>query len=75
MNRRLSTALMLTLPDGTDGFVVYLDASRIGLGCVLNQNEKVIACSSRKLKIHEKYYPTHVLELAALVFAHNIWRN
>ncbi|KAH0650386.1 hypothetical protein KY284_030298 [Solanum tuberosum] len=62
---RLTSALMLTLPEGTDCFVVYCDASRIGLGCVLIQNGKVIAYASRQLKVHEKNYPTHDLELAA----------
>ncbi|WMV24783.1 hypothetical protein MTR67_018168 [Solanum verrucosum] len=56
---------MLTLPEGTDGFVVYFDASRAGLGCILMQNCKVIAYSSRQLKIHEKNYPTHDFELVA----------
>ncbi|KAH0765186.1 hypothetical protein KY285_001057 [Solanum tuberosum] len=72
---RLTSASVLTLSEGTDGFVVYCDASRIGLGCVLIQNEKVIAYASRKLKIHEKNYPTHELELAAVVFALEIWRH
>ncbi|WMV30001.1 hypothetical protein MTR67_023386, partial [Solanum verrucosum] len=62
----LASALMFTLPEGTDGFVVYCDASRIGLGFVLMQNRKVIAYASRQLKIHEKYYPTHDLDLAAV---------
>ncbi|WMV42351.1 hypothetical protein MTR67_035736, partial [Solanum verrucosum] len=55
---------MLTLSEGTQGFVVYCDASRVGLGCVLLQNGKVIAYASRQLKVHEKNYPTHDLELA-----------
>ncbi|WMV41089.1 hypothetical protein MTR67_034474 [Solanum verrucosum] len=66
---------MLTLLDGTDGFVVYCDASRIGLGCVLMQNGKVIAYASRQIKVHEKNYPTHDLELVAVVFALKIWRH
>ncbi|WMV54789.1 hypothetical protein MTR67_048174, partial [Solanum verrucosum] len=53
---------VLSLSEGTDGFVVYSDAYRIGLGCVLMKNGKVIAYASRKLKIHEKNYPTHNLE-------------
>ncbi|WMV24008.1 hypothetical protein MTR67_017393 [Solanum verrucosum] len=48
---------------------------RIGLGCVLTQNGKVIAYASRQLKTHEKNYPTHDLKLAAVVFALNIWRH
>ncbi|WMV46027.1 hypothetical protein MTR67_039412 [Solanum verrucosum] len=66
---------VLTLPEGTDGFVVYYDASRIGLGCVLMKNGKFIAYASRKLKVHEKNYPTHDLELAAVVFALKIWTH
>ncbi|WMV40907.1 hypothetical protein MTR67_034292 [Solanum verrucosum] len=72
---RLTFALVLTLPDGTDGFVVYCDVSRIGLGCVIMQNGKVIAYASRQLKIHEKNYPTHDVELVAVVFALKIWRH
>ena len=65
----------MTLPEGTDGIVVYRDASRIGLGCVLMQNGNVIAYASRQLKVHEKNYPTHDLELPAVVFALKIWRH
>ncbi|KAH0655603.1 hypothetical protein KY285_030485 [Solanum tuberosum] len=72
---RLTSTPVLTLLEGTDGFVVYCDASRVGLGCVLMQHEKVIAYASRQLKIHEKNYPTHDLELAAIVFALKIWRH
>ena len=63
------TALVLALPSGKDGYVVYSDASRQGLGCVLMQNDRVIAYAVRKLKKHEENYPTHDLELAAVVFA------
>ena len=72
---RLTKAPVLTLPEGSDGFVVYCDASRVGLGCVLMQNGKVIAYASRQLKVHEKNYPTHDLELAAVVYALKIWRH
>ncbi|WRX13019.1 Reverse transcriptase [Theobroma cacao] len=51
------------------------DASKLGLGCILMQNEKVIAYASRQLKKHEMNYPTHDLELAAVVFALKIWRH
>ena len=60
---------MLTLPDGVDGFMVYCDTYRVGLGCVLMRKGKVIAYASRQLKPHEKNYPTHDLELAAVVFS------
>ncbi|KAH0651615.1 hypothetical protein KY284_031527 [Solanum tuberosum] len=72
---RLTSAPVLTLPKGTDGFVVYCDASRMGLGCVLMQNGKITAYASRQLKVHEKNYPTHDLELAVVVFALKIWRH
>ncbi|WMV41244.1 hypothetical protein MTR67_034629, partial [Solanum verrucosum] len=61
---RLTFAPVLTLPEGRDGFVVYCDASRVGLRCVLMQNSKVIAYASRQHKVHENNYPTHDLELA-----------
>jgi len=55
--------------------VVYCDASKMGLGGVLMQNRQVVAYGSRKLKVHEKNYPTHDLELTAVVFVLKIWRN
>jgi len=73
LKNRLTSAPVLTLPEDTDEFVVYYDASRVGLGCVLMQWGKVIAYSSRQLKVHEKNYPTHDLKLAAVVFAFKIW--
>ena len=72
---RLTSALVLALPNGRDGFVVNNDDSRQGLGCVLMQNDRVIAYASRQLKKHEENYPTHDLELAAVVFALKIWRH
>ncbi|KAI3748391.1 hypothetical protein L6452_11427 [Arctium lappa] len=75
LKEKLSTAPILTLPEGTEGFVVYSDASKLGLGCVLMQQGKFIAYASRQLKDHEKRYPTHDLELAAVVFALKIWRH
>ncbi|KAH0732763.1 hypothetical protein KY289_003951 [Solanum tuberosum] len=75
LKKRLTITPVLTLPEGTQGFVVYCDASRIGLGCVLKQNGKVIAYASKQLKVHEKNYPTHDPELAAVVFALKIWRH
>ncbi|GKB04120.1 putative reverse transcriptase domain-containing protein [Tanacetum coccineum] len=64
-----------TLPNGPEDFVVYCDASGLRLGCVLMQRGKVIAYASRQLKIHEKNYATHDLELGAVVFALKIWRQ
>jgi hypothetical protein len=75
LKKKLTTAPMLALPSGHGGFVVYSDASGTGLGCVLMQNGKVIAYASHQLKIHERNYPTHDLELAAVVFALKIWRH
>ncbi|KAH0695075.1 hypothetical protein KY285_022172 [Solanum tuberosum] len=73
LKKRLITTPVLTLPEDTQGFVVYCDASRVGLGCVLMQNRKIIAYASRQLNVHEKNYPTHDLELAAVVCALKIW--
>ncbi|GJT30364.1 putative reverse transcriptase domain-containing protein [Tanacetum coccineum] len=72
---KLCSAPILALPQGAENFIVYCDASHKGLGVVLMQNEKVIAYASRQLKIHEKNYTTHDLELGAVVFALKIWRH
>ncbi|GJR34642.1 putative reverse transcriptase domain-containing protein [Tanacetum coccineum] len=64
---KLCNAPVLALPDGLEDFVVYCDASGIGLGCVLMQRGKVIAYASRQLKIHEKNYTTYDLELGAVI--------
>ncbi|GJS36691.1 putative nucleotidyltransferase, ribonuclease H [Tanacetum coccineum] len=72
---KLCNAPVLALLDGPEDFVVYCDASGLGLGCVLMQRGKVIAYASRQLKIHEKNYTTHDLELGAVVFALKIWRH
>ena len=71
----MTTAPILTLLSGSEGFVVYTDTSSVGLGCVLMQNDKVIAYGSRQLKDHEKNYATHDLELAMVVFALKMWRH
>ncbi|GKC72073.1 putative reverse transcriptase domain-containing protein [Tanacetum coccineum] len=65
----------MALPEGSENFVVYCDASRKGLCAVLMQREKVIAYASHQLKIHEKNYTTHDLELGAVVFALKMWRH
>ncbi|GJU13523.1 putative reverse transcriptase domain-containing protein [Tanacetum coccineum] len=72
---KLCNAPILAIPDGLEDFVVYCDASGIRLGCVLMQRGKVIAYASRQLKIHEKNYITHDLELGVVVFALKIWRH
>ncbi|GJR49707.1 putative nucleotidyltransferase, ribonuclease H [Tanacetum coccineum] len=75
LKSKLCDAPILSLPDGVEDFIVYCDASNRGLGCVLMQRNKVIAYASRQLKIHEKNYTTHDLELGAVVFALKIWRH
>ena len=75
LNKRLTTAPVLTLPDQSKRFTVYCDASKEGLGCVLMQEGRVIAYASRQLRRHELNYPTHDLELAAVVHALKIWRH
>ena len=73
LKQRLVTAPVLIIPSNLGGFVIYSDASRKGLGCVLMQHGKVIAYASCQLKSYEQNYPTHDLELAAVVFALKIW--
>jgi len=75
LKERLTTSPVLILPDPTKPYVVYCDASRQGLGCVLMQDRKVVAYASRQLRKHEENYPTDDLELAAIVFALKIWRH
>jgi len=68
LKKQLATTLVLILPKFDEPFVVYCDASELGLGGVLMQDGKVVAYASRQLRIHERNYPTHDLELAAVVF-------
>ncbi|EOY26510.1 DNA/RNA polymerases superfamily protein [Theobroma cacao] len=75
LKNRLTSAPILTLSVSEKEFVVYSDAPKLGLGCVLMQDEKVIAYASRQLMKHETNYLTHDLELAAVVFALKIWRH
>ncbi|GJU24962.1 putative reverse transcriptase domain-containing protein [Tanacetum coccineum] len=75
IKQKLCSAPIPALPEGSKDFVVYCDASYKGLGDVLMQREKVIAYASRQLKIHEKNYTTHDLELGSVVFALKIWRH
>ncbi|KAA0032426.1 pol protein [Cucumis melo var. makuwa] len=75
LKQKLVTEPVLTVPDGLGSFVIYSDASKKGLGCVLMQQGKVVAYASRQLKSHEQNYPTHDLELAVVVFALKIWRH
>nr|GEX84478.1 putative reverse transcriptase domain-containing protein [Tanacetum cinerariifolium] len=75
LKQKLSSAPILALPEGSEDFIVYCDASNKGLGTMLMQREKVISYASRQLKIHEKNYATHNLEFGAVVFALKIWRH
>ncbi|GJS26981.1 ribonuclease H-like domain-containing protein [Tanacetum coccineum] len=72
---KLCEAPILALPEGNDDFLVYCDPSHQGLGAVLMQREKVIAYASRQLKPNEENYTTHDLELGAVAFTLNIWRQ
>ena len=67
------TVPVLTVPEISEEYVIYSDASKNGLGCVLMQHGKVVAYASRQLKEYEDNYPTHDLELAAVVFTLKIW--
>nr|GEY55485.1 retrotransposon protein, putative, Ty3-gypsy subclass [Tanacetum cinerariifolium] len=73
--KKLCSAPILALPKGSEDFVVYCDASHKGLSAVLMQIGKVIAYALRQLKIHEKNYTTHDLELRSVVFALKSWRH
>ncbi|KAL0403807.1 UNVERIFIED_CONTAM: Transposon Ty3-I Gag-Pol polyprotein [Sesamum radiatum] len=75
LKQRLASAPVLTLPTEVGSFTIFSDASKNGLGCVLMQGDKVMAYASRQLKPYEQNYPTHDLELAAVVFALKIWRH
>ena len=75
LKHRLTNAPILALPEGTEDFEVYCDASKLGYGCVLMQRKKVIAYASRQLKKHEENYTTHDQELGAIIFALKIWRH
>ncbi|GJU52679.1 putative reverse transcriptase domain-containing protein [Tanacetum coccineum] len=71
----MNRCVILPYRGTSENFVVYCDASHKGLGAVLMQREKVIAYASRQLKVHEKNYTTHDLELGAVVFALKMWRH
>jgi hypothetical protein len=75
LKKRLTTALVLTMPDMEKLFLIYCDTSDQGLGCVLIQDNHIVVYASRQLRKHEEKYQTHDLELAAVVHAFKIWRN
>ncbi|GKC71244.1 putative reverse transcriptase domain-containing protein [Tanacetum coccineum] len=74
LKQKLCSAPILALPEGSKDIVVYYDASHKGLGSVLMQREKVISYALRQLKIYEKNYTTHDLELGSVVFSLKFWR-
>jgi hypothetical protein len=75
LKKRLTTTPVLTMPDMEKPFLIYYDASDQGLGCVLMQDGHAVAYASRQLRKTEEKYPTHDLELAAIVHAMKIWRH
>jgi hypothetical protein len=75
LKKHLTTALVLVMPNMEKPFSIYCDVSGEGLGCVLMQDGRVVAYASRQLRKHEVNYPTHDLELAAVVHALKIWRH
>src|ERR1044072_4757161 len=75
LKRRLTSAPILILPNLAESFIVYCDASLMGLGGVLLQARQVVTYASIQLKIHERNHPTHDLELAAMVFVLKLWRH
>ncbi|GJV20807.1 putative reverse transcriptase domain-containing protein [Tanacetum coccineum] len=75
LKNKLCSIPVLALLQGAENFIVYCDASHKGLDAVFMQNKKVIAYASRQLKIHEKNYTTHDLELGAVVFALKLSRH
>nr|GEZ31287.1 putative reverse transcriptase domain-containing protein [Tanacetum cinerariifolium] len=75
LKKKLCSAPILALPEGSEDFIVYCDASNKGLGAVLMQREKVSLYAARQLKVHEKNYTTHVLELGAVVFTLKTWKH
>jgi hypothetical protein len=75
LKKRLTTAPVLTMPNIEKPFSIYCDASGQGFGCVLMQEGHVVAYASRQLRKHKEKYPTHDLELAAVVHALKIWRH
>jgi hypothetical protein len=75
LRQHLTTTPVLAQPDNNKPFDVYCDSSGTGLGCVLMQDNQVIAYTSRALRPHKQNYPTHDLELAAIVHALKMWRH
>ena len=75
LKRRLTLTPILIVPERGQRYTVYCDTSKDELGCVLVQSGRVVAYGLRQLKNHERNYPTHDMELVAIVFALKIWRH
>ena len=75
LRKRLTSALILIVPKRGQRYTMYCDVSKDGLGCVLMQSWRVVAYGSQQLKNHEHSYPTHDMELVAIVFALKAWRH
>lgn len=75
MKKRLTTTPILVLPDSIESFVMYCDASNMGLGSMLMKICQVITYALRQLKLHDRNYHTHDLELATIIFVLKVWRN
>jgi len=75
LKKSLTSALVLVIPDSRKPFEVYCDASHQRLGYVLMQENRVVAYASRQLKVCERKYPTHDLELTSMMFALKIWKH
>ena len=75
LKKKLTSVPILALPFGNGGFVIFTDTTKVGLGCVLMLDGKVVYYGSRQLKDHEKNYATHDLKHAAVVFALKIWSH
>ena len=69
MKKKLTSTPILAIPSGSEGFTIYCDTLKEGLGCVLTQNKKVIAYGSMQLKPYKRNYHTHDLELVVVIFA------
>ena len=72
---RLTSALVLTLPLGNEGYTMYCDTFRVELSCILMQNGRVVSYTSCQLKKYEQNYPTHDLKMTTVVFVLKIWRH
>ena len=75
LKRRLTSTPILIVPERGQRYIVFIDALKDGLGCVLMQSGRVVAYGSWQLKNHEQSCPTHDMELAAIVFTLKIWRH